>query len=79
MNTIPNAPGLKVLFDENIVLDIALRDRSLDFPDSLKVYTWLSENIAHIYIAAASTPTIDYLLSTAMKKLKNKGKETPDN
>ena len=78
MNIIPNAPGMKVLFDVNIVLDLALRDRSLDFPDSLKAYNWLRENNAQIYIAAASIPTIDYLLSTALNKLKDKGKETPD-
>ena len=69
---------MKVLFDVNIVLDLVLRDRSLAFPDSVKAYTWLRENNAQIFIAAASIPTIDYLLSTVLKKLKVKGKETPD-
>ncbi len=69
---------MKVLFDVNIVLDLALRERSLAFPDSPKVYAWLRENNAQIFIAAASIPTIDYLLSTALKKRKDKGEETPD-
>ncbi|HDP70292.1 MAG TPA: DegT/DnrJ/EryC1/StrS family aminotransferase [Actinobacteria bacterium] len=69
---------MKVLFDVNIVLDLALRERSQNFPDSLKAYDWLREKNAQIFIAAASIPTIDYLLSMALKKSREKGEVTPN-
>ncbi|MFW5757426.1 MAG: aminotransferase class V-fold PLP-dependent enzyme [Bacteroidota bacterium] len=69
---------MKVLFDINIVLDLAIEERSFNYPESVKAYEWLRENNSEIFIAASAIPTIDYLLTIALKKSEEESKKVPD-
>lgn len=64
---------MKVLFDVNVVLDIAFVQRNLFWPDSMKAFAWLTDRSEDIYLATSSVPTIDYLVGMWTKKME------PDN
>ncbi len=70
---------MKVLFDVDIVLDIAFSQRSIAFPESLMAYAWLRDNNYPAFIAASSVPIIEYLISQLLKhnSIKKQEKTNP--
>ena len=60
---------MKVLFDVNMVLDVAFVQRNSRCADSMKAFAWLKDQNEDIYLATSAIPTIDYLVGMYLKKL----------
>ncbi len=60
---------MKVLFDVNMVLDVAFVQRNNRCADSMKAFAWLKDQNEDIYLATSAIPTIDYLVGMYLKKL----------